>query len=350
MSSPFGNISSQYASANSNTVGYAPGGTQAGYGTYHMNAGDFVYSLMPYMWAKFVPALRARGLPFKHILDVSETVAETGAVAKVTVAQNLTANDLGDGQTKILDNTPPLVAEVAISDDVYVSFGVTDFVSSIINGQPTLPAMVEGALFGLLNDIETQIVTDIIANVPVANVVGSFNSALTATTLSSAQSILVQNYAPSEDFYALVSPTPNGWDSLITIGNIVFAQNLWAPYGRTGENSPTMADAAEYGQNVRYLGGNWSQSQLVPFPTVSGQIHSSNVLWHPAALAVACRAPKPPTPGIGVVARNFVDSRSGIALQMSYMYNKDTLAEEMVLRTLIGDAPAQANWSALIKS
>lgn len=347
MSSPFGNIQSQYASVGTNVAGAAGTG---GYGAYSMNAGDFVYSLMPYMWAKFVPALRARGLPFKHILDVSETVASTGATAKVTVAQNLSSNDLSDGSTKVLDDTPPLVAECTLSDDIYVSFGLTDVVASFLNKQPTIPAVLEGALTGLLNDIESQFVTDIIANVPVGNVVGAYNTALTATTLSSGQSKLVQNFAPSQDFYCLVSPTPNGWDQVTQIPNVTYAQNRWAPYGVTGENSMVVAGGDVYGQNIRYLGGEFSQSQLVPFPTVSGNIQSSNVMWNKEALCAAIRPPELPMPGIGVVARNFVDAASGIALQMSWMYNKDVLASEMVLRTIIGDAPAQPAWSVLIKS
>ena len=344
--SPFGNIQTSFASVGTDVAGAA--GTGA-YGSYSMNAGDYVYSLMPFMWNLFIPALRARGLPFRHILDLSDTAATTGATVKVTVAQNQTPSNLTDGGTKTLNDTPPLVSEVTITDDIYNSFGVTDFVSALINKQPTLPATVAGALAGLLNGIESQFVTDLVYNVPVANDVSSFNTALTAAIISSAQSTLVKNYAPAEDFYCLLSPTPNAWDSLIAIETVTWAQVRGAP--ATGDKNSLVVEAGEsYGQGIRYLGGEFSQSVLVPYPTVSTQIRSSNIMWNRAALAAIIRPPEAPMPGIGVVARNFIDGPSGIALQMSFMYNRDTLAQEMVLRTLIGDAPGQPLWSVLLRS
>ena len=347
--SPFGNIQTQYASVGSNVAGAAGTG---GYGAYSMNAGDFVYSLMPYMWSKFIPALRARGLPFKHILDVSETVATTGATAKVTVAQNLTANNLSDGAIRVLDDTPPLVAEVTLADDITVSFGLTDVVNSFINKQPTLPAVVAGALTGLLNSIEEQFVTDIVANVPAANVVGTYNTPLTATTLSSAQSVLVQNFVPQVDdmFYGLLAPYPNAWDQLVSIPTIVWTQTRWSPTGTGGENSEVVSPGSRYGQDVQYLGGRWSQSTLAPTVMVSGAPYSSNVIWNRFALAAAVRPPEKPMPGIGAIAENFIDAASGLALQMLHTYNYSTLVQEMTLRTIIGDAPGQPLWSVLLRS
>lgn len=343
--SPYGNIQTQYASVGTNISGAAGTG---GYGAYHMNAGDFVYSLMPYMWSKFIPAMRARGLPVRHLLNVTETVASTGATAKVTIAQNQTPTNLYDGNTKTLNNTPPLVSEVTITDDITNAFGVTDFVTAVTNNQPTLPATVAGALAGLLNGIEEQFITDLIYNVPAGNVVGTFNTALTSTTLSSAQSVLAQNYAPARDFYAMLAPSPNAWDSLVLIPTITWAQVRGAPASST-QNSIVMEVGESYGQNVRYLGGEWSQSVLVPYPTVT-VVQCSNIMWDRDALACIIRPPELPMPGLGVIAQNFIDQASGIALQMSQMYNKDVLAQEMVIRTLIGDAPAQPAWSVLIKS
>jgi hypothetical protein len=73
-------------------------------------------------------------------------------------------------------------------------------------------------------------------------------------------------------------------------------------------------------------------------------------MWDRDALACIIRPPELPMPGLGVIAQNFIDQASGIALQMSQMFNKDVLSQEMVIRTLIGDAPAQPAWSVLIQS
>ncbi len=345
MAGPFGNTQGQYASSGTH-VGNA--GTGA-YGSYHMNAGDLQYSLMPRMWSLFVPALRARGLPFKHILDVTNTVAEMGAVVKVTVAQNLTPTNLTDGAVKVLDNTPPLVAECVITDDIQVSFGVTDFTESLLGDQPTIPAVVAGALSGFLNSIEEQFVTDIINNVPAANTVGAYNTALTAGTLSAAQSVLVNNYAPREAFYSLIAPTVNAWGQLTEIPGITYQQVRMAP--ATGaENSMLVASGEEYGQDIKYLGGLFSQSQLVPTIAVSGVNESTNIMWNRQALAAVVRAPKLVEQGLGVLTQNFTDPESGVTMQFLRNYNWQYLAPEMTIRSLIGDCPAQPLWSVAILS
>ena len=343
--SPFGNYQSQFEAVPS-IVGQAGTGT---YGSYHMNTGDFIYSLLPYMWSKFVPALRQRGLPFRHLLDVSNEVATTGASVKVTVAQNLSANSLSDGSTRVLDDTPPNVAEVVLADDITVSFGMTDVVRSFINKQPTVPAVMAGAAAGLLNAIEEQLIADLAANVPAANVVGAYNTALTAATISGGQSILAQNFYPQEDWYGLVYPSTNAWDSLIAIETITWIQTREAPATGT-EASMVITPGGAYGQNIRYLGGIFSQSALVPAVNVSGVLNVSNLLWSNSALAVAVRPPEPPVPGTGAMGQNFTDVPSGISLQMLQTYNFQTLAPEMTLRTLIGDAPAQPIWSVIMKS
>lgn len=317
--------------------------------TYNMNSTDFVNSLMIYMWSKFVPSFRARGLPFRHVLDVSDTIANTGQTVKVTVAQVQTANNLADGGTKVLNDTPPLVANVTLTDDFYVSFGITDLVKSFINGQPTLPAVVNGALHGLLNTIEQQIITDLIANVPAANVVGTYGTNITTTNFIQAQNILTANYAPRADYMAFLAPTAGAWGQLVQIPNVVYAQERGWPSTQTGALSPLTLPGGEYGQQVQWNGGLWSQSQLCPSPTVSGAVQSGNPVWMKEALAVAMRVPEAPIPGSGAIANNFVDAESGIAMQMLWTYNKDTLANEMVLRTIFGDASAQPAWSALIK-
>ena len=310
---------------------------------YNMNITDFADNLMTFMWNQFVPAFRARGLPFKYVLDVSSTIAETGQTAKVTIAQVQGANTLEDGGIKTLNDTPPLVAEVTFTDTIYNSFGVTDLAASLLAGQPTIPAVVQGAVFGVLNDIELQIVTDIINNVPAANVVGTPGVNVTQDTIDQAQNILVQNYAPRADYQGFVAPTTGAWGQFIKVPNIT-----WAQVRGYQENSPLIDPGVKYGQDVIYNGGRWSQSQSVAYPNVSGTIHSSNPVWMREALAVAVRVPKAPMDGIGCIARNFYDDESGIALQFLWMFNKDTLSEEMVVRSIVGTAAAQPAWSALI--
>ena len=310
-----------------------------------MTSTDLQYSMMKYLWNQFIPAFRARGFTRKSVLDVSNVVAETGQTAKVTIAQKMTAANLGDGATKVLTDLPPLVAEVTLSEDIYNAFGITDFAASLVAGQPTLPALVQGAMNGVLDAIEETIVTNIADNVPSANTIGSSGSAMTEALAIQAGNLLVQNYMPQEIYYSLLAPTAGAWGAFSQIDRV-----SWAQIRGYTQNSLVIGKPENFDYEVAYNGGLWSRSQLVQAVTVSGASECANIVWHPMASAVAIRPPKLPSVGVGCIARNFVDLKSGIALQMSTMYNKDTLSEEMVIRTLLGVAPAQVSWSALIVS
>ena len=319
-----------------------------GYGSYHINIGDIASALMTYMWAGFVPALRARGFPARHCLNVSDTVAETGQSVKVTIAQNMTPSNVADSATPTGSSTVPTVATVSLTEDLLVKFNITDFLAALINGQPTTPAMFAGATAGMLNALETTIVTDILAAVPVANEIGSLGTAITADSFRAAQNVLVQNYMPPRDYHALLSPTAGAWGKFIQETTVVYAQERgWKP-NQTGQESPIIEAGERYGQEVAWNGGIWTQSQLAPYPTVSGTIQSQNPVFDKDALAIAIRVPKTPTPGLGVVARNFYDEASGIAMQLLWWYNGATYAEEMTMRLLFGDASVQPLWSAVI--
>ena len=310
-----------------------------------MTSTDLQYSMMKYLWSQFVPAFRARGFTRKSVLDVSSTVAETGQTAKVTIAQKMTAANLADGGTKVLTDLPPLVAEVSLTNDIYNAFGVTDLAASLIAGQPTLPALVQGAMNGVLDAIEELIVTSIADNVPSANTIGTSNAALTEALCIQAGNLLVQNYMPQEEYFALLAPTTGAWGAFSQIDRV-----SWAQIRGYDQKSLVIGDPRNFDFEVNYNGGLWSRSQLVQAVTVSGLSECANIVWHPMASAVAIRPPKLPTVGVGCIARNFVDAKSGIALQMSTLYNKDTLSEEMVIRSIVGCAPAQVSWSALIVS
>ena len=182
-----------------------------GYGSYHVNIGDVASMLMTYMWNGFVPALRARGLPFRHSLDVSEAVADTGQSVKIHIAQNMTPSNVADGATPTGSTTVPTIATASLTEDLLVKFNITDFLASLINGQPTTPAMFAGAVAGMLNAIESTLVTDLLAAVPVANEVGSLGTAITADSFRAAQNILVQNYMPPRNYKALLAPTAGAW-------------------------------------------------------------------------------------------------------------------------------------------
>jgi hypothetical protein len=310
-----------------------------------MTSTDLQYSMMKYLWSQFVPAFRARGFTRKSVLDVSSTVAETGQTAKVTIAQKMTAANLTDGATKVLTDLPPLVAEVSLTQDIYNAFGVTDLAASLIAGQPTLPAIVQGAMNGVLDAIEEVIVTSIADNVPSANTIGSSSAAMTEALAIQAGNLLVQNYMPQEAYYGLLAPTAGAWGAFSQIDRV-----SWAQIRGPAQNSLVIGPPDSFDYEVQYNGGLWSRSQLVQAVTVSGSSECANIVWHPMASAVAIRPPKLPTVGVGCIARNFLDAKSGIALQMSTLYNKDTLSEEMVIRTLLGVAPCQVAWSAMIVS
>jgi hypothetical protein len=198
---------------------------------------------------------------------------------------------------------------------------------------------------GVLDAIEQTIITNIADNVPSANVIGTASSAITEANAIQAGNLLVQNYMPQEAYFALLAPTAGAWGAFSQIDRV-----SWAQIRGFNQNSLVIGAPESFDYEVNYNGGLWSRSQLVQAVTVSGASECANILWHPMASAVAIRPPKLPSVGVGCIARNFVDAKSGIALQMSTCYNIQTLSEEMVIRTLLGCAPAQVAWSSMIVS
>lgn len=317
------------------------------YANQAMTSTDLVNSLMTYIWSRFIPAFRARGFPRQGVLDVSEAVATTGQSVKVTVGQVMPSSLLSDGNTRVLTDLPPLVADVTLTQDRYVAFGLTQLVSAFIAGQATLPALIDAALSGLLNDMEIDIIANVVANAP--NSVGSFGTPITAATLISAFTTLVNNYMPQETYHGLLAPTAGAVTPFAQISNIVYAQERGSNRAGAGsELSLSAAPPESIMQDVSYMGGLWSASQLVPAPTVSGAVQASNIVWHPKALAVAMRPMPIPTSGIGAVARNFV--KGDVAIQMLQQWNINTQSEELVLKVLYGMAAAQPAWSCKVLS
>ena len=314
-----------------------------------MTSTDLVSSLITYIWSQFIPAYRARGFPYKNTLDVSDTIMNTGQAVKVTVGQVMASALLSDGGTRQLQDTPPLIATVTLNSDRYVAFGLTQLVEAFIAGQVTIPALINGAMNGLLNDFEQDIVNNLIANVPAANTVGTYGVNATESTFVSAVNTLVTNYMPQETYHALLAPSPGAFTQFIQIGRVTFAQERRNGSGFI-EESAVVKPADSFDQDIMYNGGLWSNSQLIPQVSGSGSEIVSNVAWHPKALAVAVRPMPLPTPGTGAVAKNFIDAKTGVAIQMLQQWNLNNQSEEIVMKILYGMAPGQANWSCLIKS
>ena len=304
-------------------------------------ASDLTDSLMTYIWSKFVTAFRARGFDKMAFLDVSDTIASTGHVAKVTVAQTMPSNLLSDGDTRVLSDLPPAVASVTLTQDRIAAFAVSSIVEAFINGQATLPAMVDAALAGVLNDMAEDFISTIIANIPVGNVVGTYGSNPTESTFLGAVTGLVQNYMPEETYYGLLAPTAGAWGQFAQVKTAV-----WAQVRGKNEDSPVIKGPKAFDQAIQWNGGLWSQSQLVPAPTVSAAIHSSNPVWHPSALAVAMRAL--PVPVGGPIAKNFTDPNTGLTVQQVIQWNILTQSQELLVKVLYGMAPAQSQWSYMI--
>lgn len=311
-------------------------------------ATDLVDSLITYMWSRYVPAFKARGFNRQSILDVSDTIASTGYAAKVTVAQTMPSALLSDGSDRVLSDLPPVVADVVLTQDRVTAFSLSAYVEAFINGQPTLPAMVDAAMSGVINDFQEDLITTLIANVPAANIIGSYGVALGETQFIDAVSTLITNYMPNERYYALLAPTAGAYNEFMQIDRVTFAQIRRNGSGFV-ETSAVIADPSTYSSDIDYNGGSWSASQLVPAPTVSATVHSSNIAWHPAALAVAMRPSIIPTLGTGAVARNKIDEKTGASIQFLQQWNGTKQSEEMVVKSLYGMAPAQPQWSVLLR-
>lgn len=291
---------------------------------------------------QFISALRNRVRVLNYVRSVGDALANGGDTVRVPIAPTVASFLMTDGQSVVMDDTAGTTASVVLNRHRQVAFGETLMAMAKTANTPQMAVEMQSRLYGLFNDIESDVMSAAITGF-VTNVFGTYNTPITEANFVAAIGSIMNNKAPQDKpIMAFVAPNANGWQALAQIAD--FSQASARGYQMM---SPTLANGnpADYGVMVPWHGTYVSASNNVNVIGTS----TNNVLLYPDALCVAFRAIPIPN-NEAVEAANFVDSDSTIAFQIIKSWNKDRLANEIVIHALYGYAVGRDAWGCLLKS
>lgn len=295
-------------------------------------------------WVKeqvVVPAVRNWGSPLKYVTNVSDAVAERGNIVGVTVAPNVLASDLVDGQATINDDTPGSTVNVTLSQQKISKFSITS-VDAALAGGVQFAMKQQAAVNAVLNAVEEDVMATGLAGSTSNTYVGSANTAITeAVIVSAVQTILDQRPPANEPLIAQIRSGTTSWGALMQLSNFVQAYTI-ASGNAVGATGP--AHESSYGQGKLWHFAQWYLSHAVPKVSTT----TSNLLWHPKALAVAMRVPVAPV--TGAIAETVMDAEKGIVLQIIQQWDGARLANEFIVRALYGAAVVKPEWLIEVRS
>jgi hypothetical protein len=118
-----------------------------------------------------------------------------------------------------------------------------------------------------------------------------------------------------------------------------------------GETAPSLS--ANYGEPDRpWHNVNWHLCQSVTETSVSGNGNTTNVVFHPGAVAVAMRSLDSESfhGASGYITVPFADAEAGIAGSIVYAKNYLNFSEEITIRLLYGYGIVKEPWTGLLLS
>lgn len=292
-------------------------------------------SLLTLFMAQFRSQKRNVGTPLNYCnSSASNVVSSQGQTVTVPIYPTTQSSLLIDGQAVASDDNVGTSVSVTLNKHRYLKFSLTQM-ARMLDGDKTTSGLMLGRVFGLLNDIESDVMSVATTGFS-TNVVGTYNTAITEAVLSSAHT-KYKNQAPPSDVppIGLISPGANAWGALEQLP-------AFRDFQVTGEKSFT-TDANVFVNGLTRYGVRWVESQAMP---VSGT-SIDNLIFHPNAICTAFRAfDMPMAPG--VAARS--ETIDGVTFQMVMTYNGDRLQDEMTLHALYGFSVGREIWGVQLKS
>lgn len=292
-------------------------------------------SLLTFFQAKFRAIKRIAGRPLDYVnMDASELVAVEGQTVTLPLYPTTASSLLVDGQAVVMDDNVGSNVQVTLNKHRVTKFSLTQLARAL-DGDKVNSGLMEGRIAGILNDVETDIMS-IATTGFTTNTVGTYNSAMTEANIATAMTNYWGQLPPAEVMpVALVRQDANAWGALLQLA-------AFRDFQVTGVVSPTV-DASYMNPGVSRYGAKFVVTQAMP---KSGS-NIDNLIFHPNAIAVAMRSfEQPMAPGVQAI--NFV--QDGVALQMLLTWNGDRLQDEMAIHTLYGYAVGKEQWGVLFKS
>lgn len=292
-------------------------------------------SLLTLFMADFRTQKRNIGSPLTFMNnDASKVIASQGQTVTLPIYPTTASSLLIDGQAVASDDNVGTNVSVTLNKHRYVKFSLTQM-ARMLDGDKVTSGLMLGRVFGLLNDIESDVLSIVTTGFS-TNVVGTYNTALTEAVISSAHTKYKNALPPSNTPPCfLIRPDANAYGALEQL-------SAFRDYQVTGVTSPTVQPGVFINGLTRY-GARYVETQALPLAGTSGD----NVMFHPNAICTAFRAFEAPmAPGVATQT----DTIDGITFQMVMTYNGDRLQDEMTLHALYGYSIGREIWGVQVKS
>ncbi len=285
--------------------------------------------------AQFRSQKRNVGSPITYCnSDASGVVATQGQTVTVPIYPTTASSLLIDGQSVANDDNVGTNISVTLNKHRYVKFSLTQM-ARMLDGDKVTSGLMLGRVFGLLNDIEADVMS-LATTGFTTNVVGTYNTDISEAVVSSAHTKYKLQLPPSDTPpVGLIRPDAHAWGALEQLA-------AFRDFQTQGVQAFTTQPNVFINGVTRY-GIKWVETQAMPLSGTSGD----NLIFHPNAICTAFRsfdAPMAP----GVATRS--ETVDGISFQMVMSYNGDRLQDEMTLHALYGYSIGREIWGVQVKS
>lgn len=292
-------------------------------------------SLLTFFMDSFRAIKRNTGRPLNYInSNASADLASEGQTVTIPLYPTTTSALLTDGAAVVQDDSVGSNTSVTLNKHRVTKFSLTE-IARALDGDKVNAGLLEGRIAGLLNDVESDVLSAITSGFT-TNTVGTYNSAMTEANIVTAMVNYFSQLAPGDVMpTGFVRHDANAWGALLQLA-------AFRDYQVTGVQAPTV-NASYMNPGIERYGVRWIVTQALPKSGTS----IDNLIFHPNALCMAMRTlPNPLSPG--VQAMNF--AQDGVSMQMLMNWNGDRLQDEMTIHTLYGYAVGKEQWGVLFKS
>lgn len=263
--------------------------------------------------------------------DFEPTISTVGASVNVPLPPVMVANNIAE--TGSVQPQAPNLGNATITLDSHreCSFTIPDITKALLH-EETLDAYMQSALAAMAEAIETDLLA-LATLFSAITPVGAFGTALTESTVDSAETALFNaKVPPTNPKYLIVNGTQYGILRQIT---------RFSEYRTAGEAGLKALINGEVG---RLKGFFVLRSQFVP---TSGN-NTTNLAFDRNAIGLAMRRMPQPIPGTGAIAEYAEMGGYGFRVLMSY--DPTTLAQRFTVDCVYGGGPLRNNHAVQVRS
>jgi P22 coat protein - gene protein 5 len=266
--------------------------------------------------------------------DYEPTLAQAGDTVNVPIPPTLVANNLAEGGTVQTQNPSIGNAQIVLNTHAEATFQIPD-VTKVLAVPDLLRIYMQPAVVALAERIEGDLL-NLYAQFTANSPVGTGGSALTESTIDSAETSLFQAKVPSSMAKHLVV-SADAYSALRQIPR-------FSEYDTAGDAGLRALVEGSVGKIKDFF---VFRSQFVP-KTGAGPFTTHNLAFAKNALGLVVRRLPQPIPGTGAIAEYAELGNFGMRVTMSYQPN--TLAQQFTVDVLYGVGVLRNNHAVQVNS